>query len=402
MTTNPQYLRVAALIAILAGSCIGAAPDPATQNADQSVEPMPVTLVTPDAPIAVAQPRVQVCFVLDTTGSMSGLIEGAKRKIWSIANQIIEAEPTPRLEISLLAYRDRGDEYVTAVFDLTSDMDAVYGTLTGFTADGGGDGPESVNQALREAVEKIAWDDGESTLRLIFLVGDAPPHMDYPDDVKYHDTCGAARSSDIIINTVQCGTMAGTGEIWREIAQATGGSYAAIEQSGGVTAISTPMDAELAELNVAIGETIIAYGTTEMRRGVMAKQTASEEAAPEVAPARLVYNAATDCIVQGGGDLIDAIDRELITLDKVEADELPEELQGMNPGELQAHIEAKRARRTAIQARISELLNARRVYIDKEHKRLAEEGTGDSFDAKILEILHEQAASKGMTYETKE
>jgi len=41
--------------------------------------------------------------VLDTTGSMTGLIEGAKAKIWSIANQLIAARPTPRLKLALIA-----------------------------------------------------------------------------------------------------------------------------------------------------------------------------------------------------------------------------------------------------------------------------------------------------------
>jgi hypothetical protein len=34
------------------------------------------------APPPQSKPRIQVCFVLDTTGSMGGLIEGAKQKIW--------------------------------------------------------------------------------------------------------------------------------------------------------------------------------------------------------------------------------------------------------------------------------------------------------------------------------
>ena len=38
-----------------------------------------------------AGPRIEVVFVLDTTGSMSGLIEGAKQKIWSIANAMASA-----------------------------------------------------------------------------------------------------------------------------------------------------------------------------------------------------------------------------------------------------------------------------------------------------------------------
>src|SRR5437763_6025298 len=93
-----------------------------------------------------AQPQVEVVFCLDTTGSMGGLIEGAKQKIWSISNQIASGKPTPDLKIGLVAYRDRGDAYVTKVFDLTDGLDAIHGQLRGFKAEGGGDFPESVNQ----------------------------------------------------------------------------------------------------------------------------------------------------------------------------------------------------------------------------------------------------------------
>ena len=56
-------------------------------------------------------------FVLDTTGSMSALLDGAKRKIWEIARFIAQARPAPELRIGLVAYRDVGDEYVTRFFD---------------------------------------------------------------------------------------------------------------------------------------------------------------------------------------------------------------------------------------------------------------------------------------------
>ena len=67
-----------------------------------------------------SKPRIEVCFVLDTTGSMGGLIEGAKQKIWSIANEIVSAKPTPQLKLGLIGYRDRGDAYITQRFDLTA------------------------------------------------------------------------------------------------------------------------------------------------------------------------------------------------------------------------------------------------------------------------------------------
>ncbi len=110
-----------------------------------------------DAKMAITKPRMEVCFVLDTTGSMTGLIEGAKQKIWSIANEMVSAKPTPELRLGLVAFRDRGDDYVTKDFDLTNDIDAIYGQLQSFHAAGGGDTPESVNEALDDAVRKMLW-----------------------------------------------------------------------------------------------------------------------------------------------------------------------------------------------------------------------------------------------------
>ena len=63
-------------------------------------------------------PRIDVAFVLDTTGSMTQLIQGSKVKIWSIAKEMLDAQVTPRLRMGLIGYRDRGDQYVTRVFDL--------------------------------------------------------------------------------------------------------------------------------------------------------------------------------------------------------------------------------------------------------------------------------------------
>src|SRR5438874_3321525 len=116
-------------------------------------------------------PRVEVAFVLDTTGSMGGLIEGAKRRIWSIARRIGEGRPRPDLRIALVGYRDLGDAYVTRVHPFTADMDEVFANLSAFRAEGGGDTPEHVSAALHDAVHRLAWSEGR-VLRMIVLVGD--------------------------------------------------------------------------------------------------------------------------------------------------------------------------------------------------------------------------------------
>ena len=87
------------------------------------------------------KPAIEVVFVLDTTGSMGGLLEGAKKKIWSIVNRIAAAKPTPQVKLGLVAYRDKGDAYVTKRTDLTDDLDSVFADLTALTAGGGGTPP---------------------------------------------------------------------------------------------------------------------------------------------------------------------------------------------------------------------------------------------------------------------
>ena len=190
---------------------------------------------------AEQKPRIEVCFVLDTTGSMGGLIAGAKDKIWSMANEMISAKPTPEIRIGLIGYRDKTDAYVTKVYPLSNDIDDIYAKLMAFKAQGGGDTPESVNQALNEGVTKMEWSKSRDVLKVIFLVGDAPPHMDYKQDVKYTDSCKLAMKKDIIVNTIQCGNMASTTPIWQEIARKAEGKFARILQSGGVIAIATPI-----------------------------------------------------------------------------------------------------------------------------------------------------------------
>src|SRR6187549_2403008 len=159
-------------------------------------------LVTSTVP-AFAKPVVEVAFVLDTTGSMASLIEGAKRKIWSIATTIIDENPGAEIRMGLVAYRDIGDEYVTRVFNLTTDIQDLYGNLLQLRAHGGGDWPESVNEALEVGVTKLAWTQGTEICRIMFLVGDAPPHMDYKQDTKFPEVVRMARDRGIVVNAVQ-------------------------------------------------------------------------------------------------------------------------------------------------------------------------------------------------------
>ena len=357
------------------------------------------THAAPPAPAkpAAKQPQIEVCFVLDTTGSMRGLIAGAKAKIWSIANQLVAAKPTPKLKIALLAYRDRGDDYVTKIFDLSEDIDAVYANLQTVQAEGGGDTPESVNQALDEAVTKISWSPDRNVYKTIFLVGDCPPHMDYEDDTPYTKSCQTAARKDIVINTVQVGDYRETTPIWKEIASLAEGSYVAIAQSGGVRVIATPFDEQIGKLNAEVGKTIVAYGDEEEKGAVRAKQAMAEKAPSAAAADRLAFNAATGKVVQGGGDLVDAVNAGYIKVGELTKEQLPAEMQSMSPAQREAYVKEQATKRAAVQKQVAELLAKRRAYIEAEQKKA---GPRDCFDVQVESIIRVQAAKKGISFES--
>ena len=393
-------LSAALLLAAAAGGAEAQTKPPAGAKPAATTPAAAKPGITPAGRVADGRPRIDVVFVLDTTGSMGGLIEGAKAKIWSIANQMISAKPTPRLRIGLVGYRDRGDEYVTKRFDLSDDIDAVYGHLQGFQANGGNDTPESVNQALREAVHDMSWTPSRDALKIVFLVGDAPPHMDYPDDVKYPVTLQAAVKKDLIVNTVQCGSIGGTAPVWKEIASLAEGSYTAIGQTGDMRVVETPMDEELARLNREIGTTLVAYGSVRERDAVMAKQARAEAAAPAAAADRLAYNVATSKVVQGGGDLVEDLKDGRANLSELKADELPAELKGKTADEQKAYLARQEKKRTELQAQVAELVKKRQAYVEAEMKKAAAEGKGSAFDAEVARTLKEQAKRKKIAFET--
>ncbi len=307
------------------------------------------------APAPPSQYReVEACFVLDTPGSMSGLIQAAKEKIWFIANEIVNAPSRPRVRLCLMAYRDRGDEYVTRHTDLTADIDAIYEQLQGFAADGGGDTPEAVNQALLETVEKTQWSARADVLKVIFLVGDAAPNV-YPDEPQYPEVVARATARGIVINPVQCGSDGDTRTAWEDIAVRGRGQSVVLADPGQVERVVTPMDQDLAALNVRLGSLIVPYGDAATREGVAGKQERAEAMDDTGVSERLAFNAATGRVVQGGGDLIDAMENGEVAADAIDRASLPEGLRSMNEAELKAHLEGIRTRRDGLQRVIGNL-----------------------------------------------
>lgn len=343
---------------------------------------------------ANARQRVEVAFVLDTTGSMAGLIEGAKRKIWSIATAIVDANPDAEIRMGLIAYRDIGDEYVTKSFELTTDIQDLYGNLLQLKARGGGDWPESVNEALDKAVTSLKWTQDPSTDRIIFLVGDAPPHMDYAQDRKYPEVLSDARARGIIINAVQAGFARDTERVWRTIAQQGGGRYIPIPQDGGqVVIIETPYDDEIIILQKQINDTVIPYGD-ESRREAVRQKTGQAAAAPKSTASDMAgYLNRTlkpGDAVTGDGDLVADVAQGRRRLDAIPDKELPEPLRNLSVAQRNSQIETMNAKRQQFSKQMAELVAKRDAFVRDKRSAAPSGAPKDSFDRAVEDTLRAQ------------
>jgi Mg-chelatase subunit ChlD len=358
----------------------------------------------PTPPPADGRQTLEMVFVLDTTGSMGGLIEGAKQRIWGIVNEVMQSPSKPDVRVGLVAYRDNGDQYVTQILPLTNDLDKVYTTLMDFQAGGGGDWQENVRRALADGVRETGWSKPSGNVaQILFLVGDAPPH-DYPNEPDTLQTTAEAVRRGMIVNTIQCGPAADTRRSWQQIASRGEGEYFAIAQDGGVEVVSTPYDARLAKLAARLGSTYMAYGGgagpagTRYREEAAARQDAAERKVVAAAPAAAAADRAANKALNRDayvGDLLQSIENESVKLADVKAEDLPDELQKLPPAERQKEVQKRLDERKKIREEIVNLSKQRDAYIAEQQKKTAG-ANKTGFDAAVATALKAQMAKKGL------
>ncbi|MDA0822290.1 MAG: VWA domain-containing protein [Proteobacteria bacterium] len=393
-------------LALFAATVSAVAFYPTIQN-DAGTKPLTDPVVVPApatvAPIAKSRPQIELVFALDTTSSMGGFIEAAKEKIWSIASTMASGQPAPEIKIGLVAFRDRGDDYVTQVTDLSGDLDSVYAKLMDFKAEGGGDGPESVNEALYDAVHKVSWSTNTNAYKVIFLVGDAPPQMDYQNDVPFPKTLALARTKGIRVNTIQSGNESETARVWHRIADLSQGDFFNVADNGDGVKVATPFDENLAALSRELDATRLYFGNASDKAEQKLKQAATEKlhslASLASRARRAAFNSSSsgDANFLGKNELVDAVNSGKLDLDTLDESELPSVLQAVAPELRQSVVKEKADKRAQLQAQIKDLSSRRDGFI--AHELAASGAARGSLDDKLFSSIRAQAAEKGLIYD---
>jgi len=344
------------------------------------------------------EPRViDLAICLDTSGSMNGLLDAARTKIWSIVNDLALAKPLPRLRVAFLTFGNNGHTaesgWVRVHSDLTEDLDLISQEMFAQTTNGG---DEYVGRVLQRAMEGLKWDASKSALKLVIVAGNESAEQDPVVNVR--DVCRSLIGKGIMVNSIYCGPATDSlAPAWKEVATLADGHFASIDQDRGTVTVATPFDTKLAALSTALNATYVPYGA--QGDAGWARQTAQDKKAEEAAPAAAAERAAckVGAFYQCNWCLVDVTREGKVKLAEVKKEDLPEALRGKSLAEIQAHLDEKYAERCKIQADIAGLQKERALFIEAELAK-TQQKDDKAFDRAVRDAIRAQATRKGYAF----
>ncbi len=365
-----------------------------------------VALPATAAEKAVVKPKpIDLVVCLDVSGSMHGLIDSAKIRLWDIVNELTRLKPTPNLRVGLYSYGhstySSESGWVRKEIDLTTDLDTVYAKLNALTINGG---EEYVARVTKASLTEQKWCEDKDALKLIFVCGNEPANQDRV--VQLPDVANLAKELGVIVNTIYCG--AGNNresQGWANFAAKCGGKFATIDQNRAkaVPHIATPYDKDILSFNEKLNTTYVAFGG-DGKKGAE-NQAAQDKNAAANAPAAELGRAAAKAGASyrnEGWDLVDKLKQDpKFDLTKLKAEELCDDMKKLKPEDRKAYVEKKGEERVKLQKEIGELSAKRQKHIDEELKKLPKDGGDAALDDALRGMIRDQAKDKGFTVEAK-
>lgn len=345
-----------------------------------------------------ARLKIQLALLLDTSGSMEGLIDQARNELWKIVNALSEAhkDSVPaELEIALYEYGNSGlsseTGYIRLVSGFTSDLDQISEKLFALYTNGG---DEYCGFVIRTALQQLAWEEDPEALKLIFIAGNEPFTQ---GPVKYHDQCLAAKEKGIYVNTIHCGGHnEGVSTKWQDGALLAGGQYFHIDQHQQVVYMETPFDTQITSLNTSLNNTYIYYGesgaTMKTRQKTQDENAAKHSKGNEV---MRISSKSKSVYTNSHWDLVDAYNNRPEIVVEVDMTTLPDSLRNLSRDQLKIKITQYNKQRTDIQKQIAHLTTQREQWIVQQQSASTVSAGDFTLGASILRALKDQSSKKG-------
>lgn len=398
-----KYFTLSGLLTLIAAG--GVPEETARTSANDQGRPgvssAPVIEVAPNASSVVTPPPnpvVDIAICLDTSGSMDGLIDSARQKIWAIVNEFVFAEPMPTLRVALLTFGNDGHHaengWVKQEVGLTEDLDMVSKLLFDQTTNGG---TELVGRVVSEATRNLNWSQEFGALKLIVVAGNESADQDTV--VRFGDASKLAITADIMVNAIYCGALTDAEAAgWQQVARLADGQFAAIDHQSGTLVMETPLDAQLAALSDDLNQTYLAFGANgSWNFRNQAAQDSNAAGLNNEAAASRAFCKANGLYNCASWDLVDATKQEGFDIGQVKIEDLPEEMRVMTVEQQMSYIDENGAKRAGLQQQINELGAQRQQFIEAELKKQQLDNT-NSFDHAFREALRSQARAKGYRF----
>lgn len=349
--------------------------------------------------------KIQVAILFDTSGSMDGLIDQAKSRIWNIVNEISTLQYeglSPTMEFALYRYGNDGlsseSNYIERLLDLTSNMDLISQKLFALTTNGGS---EFCGAVIGKSLSDLNWSASPTDLKMIYIAGNEPFNQ---GPVDFKAECKKAKSKGIFINTIHCGTHEqGIKDLWKEGAECSGGDFFNINSDEKVVHIDTPYDKDIQSYNDSLNTTYYGYGSLGMA-GKMSQGMEdgnAQHSAPAAATERAIVKSKSSVYSNSSWDLLDATKNDKVKIEDLKEEELPEEFKGKTEQQKKILLEEKQKERELYQAKIGQLAIERETFIVQEiEKRISEGEKVDDFGTSVNKSIMEKAVNIGFQKET--
>ena len=208
------------------------------------------------------KPVIQVALLLDTSGSMSSLIDQAKTELWSIVNKLGEAKykgQSPRIEVALYEYGksslERDEGYIRQLAPFTHDLDGLSEILFALQTNGG---DEYCAWVIRSAMDSLKWKQRKGSLRMIFVAGNEPFTQ---GPVEVNPVLEEANKKGILVHPIYCSNGNRSDQIsWESAADLAHTDLKVIDHTRVAKIPSTPYDKRINELNSQLNRTYVGYG----------------------------------------------------------------------------------------------------------------------------------------------
>ena len=117
--------------------------------------------------------QLDLCLLLDCTGSMASWIERSKDTLGEIIDTVKSNNPDLNVRVCFVGYRDIEDRERFSIKDFSDDVNDVKKFIATVSANGGGDFPEDVQGGFNKALN-MKW--GADSVKQVFHIFDAPGH----------------------------------------------------------------------------------------------------------------------------------------------------------------------------------------------------------------------------------